>query len=112
MVWLQGRHQEHEVFGRIVTYVEETLIQAGRGERRGQLPAIAFIDLTGYTEMTASAGDEHAAESATMLQVLAESAVRRADRSSASWSSDPMRKVPPEIQTIAFCGGAVGAGVS
>ena len=76
MVWLQARHQEHEVFGRIVTYVEETLIQAGRGERRGQQPAIAFIDLTGYTEMTASAGDELAAHSATMLQVLAASAVR------------------------------------
>ena len=77
MVWLQGRHQEHEVFGRIVTYVEETLVQAGRGERRGQQPAVAFIDLTGYTEMTASAGDELAAESATMLQTLAASAVRR-----------------------------------
>ena len=76
MVWLQARHQEHEVFGRIVTYVEETLIQAGRGERHGQQPAIAFIDLTGYTEMTASAGDERAAQSATMLQTLAASAVR------------------------------------
>ena len=76
MVWLQGRHQEHEVFGRIVTYVEETLIQAGRGKRHGQQPAIAFIDLAGYTAMTASAGDEHAAQSATMLQILAASAVR------------------------------------
>ncbi len=76
MVWLQARHQENEVFGRIVTYVEKTLIQAGRGERRGQQPAIAFIDLTGYTEMTASAGDERAAQSATMLQTLAASAVR------------------------------------
>ena len=76
MVWLQARHQEHEVFGRIVTYVEETLIQAGRVYRGGQLPAIAFIDLTGYTEMTALAGDERAAQSATMLQVLAELAVR------------------------------------
>ena len=76
MVWLQARHQEHEVFERIVTYVEETLIQAGRGERQGQQPAIAFIDLTGYTEMTDSAGDERAAQSATLLQNLAASAVR------------------------------------
>jgi hypothetical protein len=30
--------------------------------------AIAFIDLTGYTEMTASGGDEQAARSATLLQ--------------------------------------------
>ncbi len=76
MVWLQARHQEHEVFGRIVTYVEETLVQEGRGERRGQQPAIAFIDLTGYTEMTDSVGDEHAARAATMLQNLAAAAVR------------------------------------
>jgi adenylate cyclase len=76
MVWLQARHQEREVFGRVVTFVEETLIQAGRGERRGQQPAIAFIDLTGYTQMTASVGDELAAQSATMLQILAASAVR------------------------------------
>ena len=76
MVWLQARHQEHDIFGRVVTYVEETLIKAGRSERHGQQPAIAFIDLTGYTEMTASGGDEQAARSATLLQDLAASAVR------------------------------------
>ena len=32
MVWLQARHYEHETFGRVVGYVEDTLIQAGRGE--------------------------------------------------------------------------------
>ena len=76
MVWLQARHQEHEVFARIVAYVEETLIQAGRGERQGQQPAIAFVDLTGYTQMTATVGDELAAQSATLLQTLAAAAVR------------------------------------
>jgi adenylate cyclase len=76
MVWLQSRHFEHETFGRVVAYVEDTMIKAGRGQRRGQSPAIAFIDLTGYTELTASAGDERAAESAMTLQVLSASAVR------------------------------------
>jgi adenylate cyclase len=76
MVWLQARHQEHEVFERIVAYVEDTLHQAGRGQREGQQPAIAFVDLTGYTELTAASGDERAAESATTLQVLAASAAR------------------------------------
>lgn len=71
MVWLQARHLEHEVFGRIVAYVEETLIKAGRGPRRGEQPAIAFVDLTGYTELTATAGDERAAQSASALQTLA-----------------------------------------
>jgi adenylate cyclase len=72
MVWLQARHHEHEAFGRIVTFVEETLIQAGHSERRGEQPAIAFVDLTGYTELTASAGDERAAQFASTLQALAE----------------------------------------
>ncbi|HLQ47874.1 MAG TPA: adenylate/guanylate cyclase domain-containing protein, partial [Candidatus Dormibacteraeota bacterium] len=76
MVWLQGRHQEHEVFARVVAYVEETLIKAGRGARRGEQPAIAFVDLTGYTELTASAGDERAAQFASTLQTLAATSAR------------------------------------
>ena len=76
MVWLQARHLEHEVFGRIVAYVEETLIKAGRGARRGEQPAIAFVDLTGYTELTASAGDDRAALFASALQTLATATAR------------------------------------
>jgi adenylate cyclase len=76
MVWLQARHQEHEVFGRIVAYAEERLIKAGRGMRHGEQPAIAFVDLTGYTELTAAAGDERAAQFASMLQSLADTSAR------------------------------------
>ena len=76
MVWLQARHSEHEVFARIVAYVEETLIKAGRGIHRGEQPAIAFVDLTGYTELTASAGDERAAQFASALQSLATTSAR------------------------------------
>jgi adenylate cyclase len=76
LVWLQGRHFEHETFGRVVSYVEETLIQAGRGERHGEQPAIAFVDLTGYTELTATGGDERAAQFASTLQTLATTSAR------------------------------------
>jgi len=77
MVWLQARHYEHETFGRIVGYVEYLLIQAGRGENRhGEQPAIAFVDLTGYTELTAAGGDEQAADFASTLQTLATTAAR------------------------------------
>lgn len=75
--WLQARHQEHEVFARIVAYVEDALAQSGRTIRREELPAIAFVDLTGYTELTVEAGDERAAQFATTLQTLAETAARR-----------------------------------
>jgi adenylate cyclase len=77
MVWLQARHYEHETFGRIVGYVEYLLIQTGRGENRhGEQPAIAFVDLTGYTELTAAGGDEQAADAASTLQSLATTSAR------------------------------------
>ena len=73
LAWLQKRHMESEVFGRIVAYVEGVLVEDGRVERR-EPPAIAFVDLTGYTALTVEAGDESAARFATTLQTLAESA--------------------------------------
>ncbi|HEY4228427.1 MAG TPA: adenylate/guanylate cyclase domain-containing protein [Candidatus Limnocylindrales bacterium] len=62
------------MFARIVAYAEETLIAAGRGARRGEQPAIAFVDLSGYTELTATAGDERAAQFSSALQTLAAAA--------------------------------------
>lgn len=73
LAWLRERHQEHEVFGRIVASTERSLENAGRlPPRPSHPPAIAFVDLTGYTERTATAGDELAAQDATMLQSLAQ----------------------------------------
>lgn len=77
LVWLQARHSEHDVFERIVSYYESVLARAGRvGPRLVEQPAIAFVDLSGYTELTATAGDERAAQFATTLQALAEAAAR------------------------------------
>jgi adenylate cyclase len=57
--------------------VERAVSRAGRKTvRRGEPPAVAFVDLTGYTELTAAAGDEHAARSATSLHSLALEAAR------------------------------------
>ena len=75
LAWLQKRHMESDVFGRIVAHVEGVLVESGRVERR-EPPAIAFVDLTGYTALTVEAGDEKAARFATTLQTLAESAAR------------------------------------
>jgi adenylate cyclase len=74
IVWLFTRHSEHEIYSRIVAYIEGGLAGAGRMPARVQEPnAIAFVDLTGYTERTAAAGDELAARVATTLQVIAQS---------------------------------------
>lgn len=78
LAWLRERHTEQEVFGRIVAFTEASLA------RQGQLPAppidppaIAFVDLTSFTERTVFAGDQVAAEDATTLQVLAQAVVAR-----------------------------------
>ncbi len=69
--WLQGRHREHAVLDYIVGVTEELMEQRGivpRQER--QPPAIAFLDLTGYTELAEERGDEAAAEIATCLAAI------------------------------------------
>jgi adenylate cyclase len=78
IVWLQRRHSEHDIFGRVVDSVERRLADAGQLQRPPEEPpAIAFVDLAQYTELTQRAGDESAAQSAASLQVLAEVAARQ-----------------------------------
>ena len=70
--WLNTRHTEHEVFERIVGFMEKAVERAGRAEPHPvDPPAIAFVDLAGYTALTATDGDERAAEFATRLHVVA-----------------------------------------
>jgi adenylate cyclase len=72
LAWLDTRHTEHEVFERIVDHTERVVSREGRAAPRShEQPAIAFVDLAGYTELTATRGDERAAEFATTLGVLA-----------------------------------------
>jgi adenylate cyclase len=72
LLWLDARHTEHEVFERIVGFMEDAVQAAGRAQPRStDPPAIAFVDLAGYTELTVASGDERAAEFATQLHVVA-----------------------------------------
>ena len=71
VVWLFRRFFEHEIVEDIVDNVEDAMEEAGLGRRRAAtLPAIAFLDLTGFTRLTESRGDEEAAELAAMLGEL------------------------------------------
>jgi adenylate cyclase len=80
LVWLHRRHTEHEVFERIVSNVEGALARAGRKEKHPvEPPAIAFVDLSGYTALTVGVGDEVAAHTATSLHALALDAAREHD---------------------------------
>ena len=52
--------------------MEQAVERAGRAEPHPvDPPAIAFVDLAGYTALTATDGDERAAEFATRLHVVA-----------------------------------------
>ena len=74
------RQVETTLHTRILGALEGVLIRAGRlADRDERPPAIAFVDLSGYTSMTVEHGDEAAAAAAERLRSLAEDAVRPVD---------------------------------
>lgn len=71
LMWLHRRHAAASVEGRIIRSFEDSLEQRGRLPRRTRtLPAIAFVDLAGYTALTEQSGDASAVRSALRLQEL------------------------------------------
>jgi len=76
LIWLLRRKLEHDTFQLIIEYVEVALESAGiAAPTTSRPPAIAFVDLSGYTELTERIGDQpasdHAAALGTLLQDLA-----------------------------------------
>jgi adenylate cyclase len=68
LVLLYRRHFEHYVLEVTVVRAEAALERAGLARRRPvRPPAIAFLDLTGYTKVTEERGDRAAAELAGRL---------------------------------------------
>jgi adenylate cyclase len=80
--WLQRRHREHVVLEYIVSTTEEFM--EGRGitaSHPRQPPAIAFLDLTGYTALAEERGDEAAADIAAELAgIVQETALEHGGR--------------------------------
>jgi adenylate cyclase len=64
------RHREHVWTDHAINHVEEALEGSGLQDRVPQPPAICFVDLTGYTQMTEEHGDEVAAHVAGKLASL------------------------------------------
>ena len=78
LAWLFDRAVERTLHERIIDAVEGLLVEADRMPPPAERPpALAFIDLSGYTTLTEDRGDEVAAEVAARLQELAEDATRR-----------------------------------
>jgi adenylate cyclase len=55
-------HQEHAWTKNVLDSVEAVLAEAGVHSRLQEVPAICFLDITGYTQLTEEQGDEAAAE--------------------------------------------------
>jgi adenylate cyclase len=73
--WLHRRHFENYAMQEAVQLVERTMEEAGFAPPRPPAPpAIAFLDLSGYTRLTETSGDEAAAKLGGELNQL----VRRA----------------------------------
>jgi adenylate cyclase len=67
---LYRRHREHVWTEHAINHVEEALEGSGLRERVPHPPAICFVDLTGYTQLTEERGDEVAADVAGRLASL------------------------------------------
>ena len=87
--WLQRRHREHAVLDYLVNVTEASMEARGMTPTHAkQPPAIAFLDLTGYTALAEEQGDEAAAELATALAGLVDEAVRDHGGQPVKWLGD------------------------
>jgi adenylate cyclase len=83
------RHRDHAIIDHTVGHVEEALELAGLAPpRSARPPAIAFLDLAGYTRLTEERGDQAAAELATALASLVQRASREHGGRPVKWLGD------------------------
>ncbi len=75
MTWLAYRYGEQLIVEGIVERFEEFLASRGLTQPRtpGPPPAVAFVDISGYTRLTEQHGDEAAVRASSVLQERAES---------------------------------------
>src|ERR1044072_704179 len=89
MVWLRGRHLEHAILEVTVQTTENYLRGLGlEFERPSRPPAIAFLDLTGYTALTEERGDEAGADLADRLATLVQEAAQPHGGNPVKWLGD------------------------
>ncbi|HET9214700.1 MAG TPA: adenylate/guanylate cyclase domain-containing protein [Gaiellaceae bacterium] len=87
--WLQRRHREHSVLDYIVGVTEGFMEERGITPRQPrQPPAIAFLDLAGYSTLAEERGDEAAAELAAGLASVVQEAARTQGCRPVKWLGD------------------------
>jgi adenylate cyclase len=105
LVLLYRRHFEHYVLEVTVLRAEASLERAGLAQRRPvRPPAIAFLDLTGYTRLTEERGDRAAAELAgRLVEIVYELAHRYGGRPVKLLGDGVMFHFPEPAQGV-LCG--------
>jgi adenylate cyclase len=87
--WLQGRHREHSVLDYLVSVTESFMEERGIvASHPGRIPAIAFLDLTGYTALAEEQGDRAAADLATGLASVVQEAAQAHGGRAVKWLGD------------------------
>ena len=78
LLWLHHRHLEQNLIEEVLEHVEAAMERTGAIRRRPrQVPAIGFVDLSGFTALTEARGDEAAAELTYHFSDLVRSATER-----------------------------------
>jgi len=90
------RQQELRWTEHLVEHIENDLESSGRLTRPERLPAMAFVDLTGYTRLTEERGDQAAVEAATVLAGIVERAARDHGGTPVKWLGDGVMVSFPE----------------
>ena len=87
--WLQRRHREHAVLEYIVGVTEQFMEERGiTAKQTKRPPAIAFLDLAGYTALAEERGDEAAAALASELAGVVHEAAQTQGCRPVKWLGD------------------------
>ena len=77
LLWLLNRHLRHAIDTANIEGLEQEVVRVGITlPMPSQPPAVAFVDISGYTRLTETHGDQIAAETADRLRDLAEDSAR------------------------------------
>jgi adenylate cyclase len=82
------RHREHVWVEHAINHIEEALDASELQPRVPQPPAICFVDLTGFTQLTEQRGDEAAAQVAGRLAALVNDISRSRGGRPVRWLGD------------------------
>jgi adenylate cyclase len=88
VIALYHAHSEHTWMGNVVEAVEATLEKAGLHHTVAELPAMCFLDLSGYTRLTEERGDEAAAAMAATLGQLVQLRAQAHGGRAVKWLGD------------------------